>query len=200
VVQCARLGDDAWTDEPPRVLVTGMGPIAFAAVVACRCRDWPVTMYGRDESSSFRAGLAESFGARYLPAGHGALIPPDVEQDGYDLVLECTGSDELMLQAAAALASRGAMSWLGSTRLPQPAPRNVARLMRDAILRNHVFIGCVNSAPRDFAAALSDLSRMLRTHPREIAALITDRVPPRDSLDHYRRRRPQGIKTVLMYE
>jgi threonine dehydrogenase-like Zn-dependent dehydrogenase len=199
-VQRARLGDDAWTDEPPRVLVTGMGPIAFAAVVACRCRDWPVTMYGRDAPESFRASLAESFGARYLPASRGAIGPPDVEQDGYDLVLECTGSDELMLQAAAALASRGVLSWLGSTRLPQPAPRNVARLMRDAILRNHVFIGCVNSAPRDFAAALADLAQMLRAHPREITALITDRVPPRDSLDHYRRRRPQGIKTVLMYE
>src|SRR5206468_10637715 len=44
----ARLGDDAGTPAPPRVLVTGMGPIGFAGVLAALARGWPVPMPGRD--------------------------------------------------------------------------------------------------------------------------------------------------------
>src|SRR5262245_1378519 len=63
----ARLGDDAWNAAaPPRVLVTGMGPIGFAAVLAALARHWPVTMLGRDPADTFRATLVERLGGRYL--------------------------------------------------------------------------------------------------------------------------------------
>lgn len=194
-----RLGVNAWTAHPPRVLVTGMGPIGFTAVLAAIVRGWPVTMYGRDTADSFRARLAQSLGAQYLPAGEAALAPADAERDGYDLVLECTGSDEVMLAAARALASCGVMVWLGSSRVPKPQPLNVQLLMRDGILRNHVHVGTVNAARRDFQDALAHLAKLRRSHPRQLAALITTRVRPDESLWHYEHRQPQGIKTVLMY-
>lgn len=200
VVQRGRLGKKAWMEQPPRVLVTGMGPIGFAAVAAARCRDWPVAMWGRDSDDSFRAELAVSFGAEYLPAASNSLQPKDVESDGYDLILECTGCDEVMLQAAESLASCGVMVWVGSSRIPQPASHNVALMMRNGVLRNHVHIGTVNAAPRDFVDALSHLSQLCDTHNKQLDSLITDRVSPSDSLWHYENRRSQGIKTVLMYE
>ena len=44
----SRLGEDAWSESaPPRVLVTGMGPIGFTAVLAAIARGWPATMIGR---------------------------------------------------------------------------------------------------------------------------------------------------------
>jgi threonine dehydrogenase-like Zn-dependent dehydrogenase len=198
-LQRGRLGPDAWTDPPPRVLVTGMGPIGFTAVMAALVRGWPVTLYGRDPVDSFRARLAQDFGARYLPNGERALEPPDVERDGYDLVLECTGSDEVMLASASALASCGVMVWLGSSRVPKPQTLNVQLLMRDGILRNHLHVGTVNAAQRDFQDALRHLAEFKRTHPRALAALVTARVRPDQSLWHYEHRQPQGIKTVLMY-
>ena len=60
-----------------------------------------------------------------------------------------------MLWAAQMLAARGAMAWLGSVRVPRPTTANVERLMRDGLLRNHVYIGCVNAAPREPYAALA---------------------------------------------
>lgn len=200
VVQRARLGDQAWTDPPPRVLVTGLGPIGFAAVIACRCRNWPVAMFGRDPDSSYRAQLAVSFGATYLPASALSLDPPDVERYGFDLILECTGSDEVMLRSARSLASRGVLVWLGSTRQPEAKSLNVEQLMRDAILRNHIHLGTVNSAPRDFVEALKHLGRLWKSQPDELESLITARVAPPDSLWHYEHRQPQGIKTVLEYD
>jgi threonine dehydrogenase-like Zn-dependent dehydrogenase len=200
VLTRARLGESAWTTAaPPRVLVTGMGPIGFTAVLAVVARGWPVTMLGRDEPGTFRASLVERFGGKYQSMQRTAFEPANVERDGYDLCLECTGNDDVMLQAASMIRSCGVIVWLGSTRVPQPAMHNVQRLMRDGLVRNHLHIGCVNAAPRDFADALAHLAQLSRTHAAELAALITARVRPDHSLCHYTHREPQGIKSVLMY-
>jgi threonine dehydrogenase-like Zn-dependent dehydrogenase len=200
VIQRARLGENVWTAAaPPRVLVTGMGPIGFAAVIACRARNWPVTVFGRDPVDSFRAQLAVEFGAAYLADCDGVFEPQDVEQSGFDLILECTGADVVMVRSSAALSSCGVLVWLGSSRRPEPREFDVARLMRHGVLRNHVHVGCVNAARRDFRDALDDLSKLAATHRGQLSALITDRVAPEDSLWHFTNRRPQGIKTVLEY-
>lgn len=199
-IQRARFPGAGWDVDPPRVLVTGMGPIGFAAVLAARSRQWSVTLYGRDPVDSFRARLAEQLGTRYVPASRFPSLPRDVERAGFDLILECTGSDELMLHTARFLASRGIMVWLGEARQATARSHNLERLVREAVLRNHVFVGSVNAAPRDFEAALSDLEQLSRSHPRVLPSLITDCVCPQDSLWHFQHRRPQGIKTVLVYD
>jgi threonine dehydrogenase-like Zn-dependent dehydrogenase len=198
-IQQARLSSGPWTDEGPRVLVTGLGPIAFAAVLACRARQWPVTVYGRDPYDTFRADLATRCGAAYVASDRFAIQPDDVEEQGYDLILECTGSDEVMVQTSTALASRGVMVWLGSSRMPQPRHHNVSLMMRNAIVRNHVHIGSVNSAPRDFDMALAHLGQIYATQPQTVEAMITTRTTPAQSLWHYANREPQGIKVVLDY-
>ena len=58
--------------------------------------------------------------AKYIPAEQFTDEPPDVEQDGFDLILECTGNDAVLVQTAQSLASCGVMVWLGSSRLPRP--------------------------------------------------------------------------------
>jgi threonine dehydrogenase-like Zn-dependent dehydrogenase len=156
-------------------------------------------MLGRDEPGNFRAGLVERLGGRYLRLEQGEIEPEKIEQAGFDLLLECTGSDEVLVRAAKLVRSCGAIVWLGSSRVPRPASLNVARMMRDGLLRNHLHVGCVNAAPRDFHDALAHLAQFKRSHPAELAALITARVAPQDSLWHYQHRQPQGIKTVVMY-
>jgi hypothetical protein len=105
----------------------------------------------------------------------------------------------VLLAASLLLASCGVMVWLGSSRVPQARPHNVERLMRDSLLGNHLHLGCVNAAPRDFHSALATLTHFHRQRPADLAALVTARVAPDASLAHYEQRQPQGIKTVLMY-
>jgi threonine dehydrogenase-like Zn-dependent dehydrogenase len=181
-------------------LVTGLGPIAFAAVIAAIARGWPTTVLGRDRETSYRAQLAQRFGAKYSPLGRVDLSPDDAERHGYDLLLECTGSDAVLLDACGALAPRGIAVWLGSSRSPAPSPLNVARLMRNGLVRNHIHIGSVNAAPRDFSDALAHLSEFQSRQPKELAALFTTRVTPDSSLPHFTERTPQGIKVVVAYE
>jgi threonine dehydrogenase-like Zn-dependent dehydrogenase len=198
-IQQGRLGTGAWTEPPPRVLVTGLGPIAFAAVLGTVSRGWPTTMYGRDSADKFRPWLATSLGARYLQDSEANFTPRDVEADGYDLILECTGSEEVLVASARALAARGVAVWLGSTRRPQPKLLNVAQMMRDAVLRNHVHVGSVNAAARDFDSALECLQWWRTKNPRSLNSLITARVNQQEALWHYEHRPPQGIKTVIEY-
>jgi threonine dehydrogenase-like Zn-dependent dehydrogenase len=197
----ARLGDDAWTkSSPPRVLVTGMGPIGFAAVLAAVARDWPVTMLGRDESGTFRADLVGRLGGQYQQLDGIEIQPAEVERNGFDLLLECTGSDSVLLHAAPLVRSCGVIVWLGSNRLPQAAMHNVQKLVRDGLLRNHIHVGSVNTAPRDFRDALAHLAQLAKDRRAVLAALVTARVRPDEALWHYEHRQPQGIKTVVMYE
>lgn len=199
LLQRARLGNDAWSAaDPPRVLVTGMGPIGFTALLAAVARGWPATMLGRDEPDSFRASLVQRLGGSYQPLEGGAPAA-DVEASGFDLLIECTGSDEVLMQTASRVRSCGAIVWLGSSRVPRPATLNVQRLMRDGLLRNHLHLGCVNAAPRDFEHALAHLALLAGRQRPDLAALITARVAPAEALWHYEHRQPQGIKTVVMY-
>ena len=186
--------------QSPRVLVTGMGPIGFTAVVAAVARGWPVTMLGRDERSSFRARLACQLGGCYQSMEATEFRPADVEASGYDLLLECTGSDGLMLQAAQLVRSCGVVVWLGSNRVPQSKNHNVDRMVREGLLRNQIFLGCVNAARRDFEDALQHLTHLAADRRDVLASLITCRVLPAESLWQYEHREPQGIKTVLMFD
>ena len=199
ILQQARLSAGTWVAEPPRVMVTGLGPIGFAGVLAAVARGWPVWVYGRDDADTFRANLVRQLGGHYVPCPDNELHITDLEQNGYDLLLECTGSDEVMMSAAQGLRSRAVLCWLGSERIPQPRMHNVSRLMRDGLIRNQLVVGCVNSAPRDFADALRHLAQLREQCGEALRQIITERVVPHESLWHYTNRRPQGIKVVLDY-
>ncbi len=200
ILQRARLGDDAWSRRPPRVLVTGMGPIAFSGLLAAAVRGWPVTMYGLDAADTQRAELAQRLGATYLPAQEANFEPADVAADGYNLVFECTGSEEVALRSARALGAAGIMVWLGSRRQQHAAPAEVARLMRDGLLRNHIYLGSVNAAPRDFRDALAHLAILRTTHVDELRGLMTHEVALDEAPWHYHNHAPQGIKIVVRYD
>lgn len=200
ILQQARLGADAWVTAPPRTLVTGAGPIGFASVLAAVVRGWPVTLLGRDSDDSSRAQLARDLGADYLSTALFQSPPAHLQADGFDLVLECTGSEEVLLSASRAVRASGVIVWLGSSRHPQAKPNELAHVVREGLLRNHIHLGCVNAAPRDFIDALRHLDQLRRQMPDPLARIVTARIAPGEALWHYEHRQPQGIKVVLDYD
>lgn len=199
LLQSARLGDAAWPATGPRVLVTGLGPIAFAALLACRVRGWTVSVYGRASSQQRRPLLVERFGGRYVPDTTWKDFLEDVEQEGFDLLLECTGSAEVLVRTSTALASCGVAVWLGSSRTAEERPLNVDRLMRHAVIRNHLHLGTVNAARTDFESALADLQTSRQRFGELVYEIFTDEVRLGESLWHFRHRGPESIKTVVVY-
>jgi threonine dehydrogenase-like Zn-dependent dehydrogenase len=199
-IQSARLDLD-WEASSPRVLVLGLGPIGFACVLAGLGRGWPVTIMGRDSPDSFRASLAREFGASYQRIQADTFPSSlDAPEGPYDLILECTGSESLLATAAPLLASCGAAVWLAANRQPRPTETELAKMMRLGIIRNHLHLGSVNAAPRDIDQALRRLEQFLHSHPAALKSLITKRVAPRDSLEDFVRREPQGVKVVVEFD
>ena len=115
-------------------------------------------------------------------------------------MLECTGSEEVLINASRIVRASGVIVWLGSSRRPEPTANDLAYIVRDGLLRNHIHLGCVNAAPRDFVDALAHLDQLRRTLPGPLERVITARIPPHESLWHYEHREPQGIKVVLVYD
>jgi glucose 1-dehydrogenase len=198
ILQRARLDDNLWHSQAPRVLVTGMGSIGFAGVVAAAAREWPVTMLGRDPEESPRVGLTRSLGAEYVDQHH-TDIGSRAEGQRFDLILECTGADTVLVAASQALAHCGAMVWLGAARTDRARTHNLDALMRRALMGNHLHIGSVNSAPRDFADAVAHLQWIQCYNPQAAAGLITRRATVDTALDHFTQREPRSIKTVFDY-
>jgi len=199
LLQSARLGSN-WGSESPRVLVLGMGPIGFACLLASVGRGWPVTLMGRDSPDSFRAQLAQQFGAEYQRIDPTTFqLPLDATDVPFDLILESTGSETLMAIAASLLAPRGAAVWLAANRQPHPSETAMAQMMRLGVIRNHLHLGSVNAARRDIDDALQRLEQFQGSHPSPLKSLITKRVAPNDSLGDFVKRAPQGIKVVLDY-
>ncbi len=200
LLQKARLGDEVWNGaNAPHVLVTGLGPIGFASLLAARVRGWNVTIAGRDTPDTFRAQLAVSFGAEYVRMTPNFWDEIRPSENGFDLCLECTGSEDVMLDAARALAPCGIMVWLGCSRVPKPGHHNVAAMMRDGLIRNHLHIGSVNSAPRDFIDAIAHLEILQKSHGAELQKMITARVTPAECHSQYVGRQPQGIKSIVQF-
>ncbi|HAN98512.1 MAG TPA: hypothetical protein DCQ98_14240 [Planctomycetaceae bacterium] len=202
-IHAGRAPERSYERVPPRVLVTGQGPIAFAAVIAALARGWPTTMVGRDSPDTSRSRLAIDLGADYhdwsrLPLPDGEF-DESVEEVGFDLVLEATGSDEAMVRAAGRMRALGVLAWLGCERTPEPRSLPWSALMRDAILRNHLFVGIVNSAQRDFRAAFRNLGWFLE---QGIAPerLITHRLSIDRSLSHLHGRTGQAIKSIIEFD
>ncbi len=199
LLQQARLGQDVWQEHPPRVLITGLGPIAFACLVIARARNWPCTVWGRDEPDSSRAMLAQDWGARYLRGELPREVLDDVEASGFDLLLDCTGAEEVIVRMARAVASCGVIVWLGSRQQPGGPELVVTELIRVGLVRNHIHLGCVNAAPRDFEEALQVLQRLAPTHRPLLKQLMTEQVSLEESLELFHRRRRGTIKAVVEF-
>ncbi len=199
LLQQARLGPEAWQEHPPRVLITGLGPIAFACLVMARARNWPCAVWGRDEPDSSRAVLVQDWGARYLRGELPPEVLQDVEAHGFDLLLDCTGAEEVIVRMARAVASCGVIVWLGSRQQFNGPELVVTELVRVGLVRNHIHLGCVNAAPRDFEDALRVLGQLAPTHRPLLKRLMTERVSLEESLGLFHRRNRGTIKAVVEF-
>ena len=196
----ARLPDER--EYRPRVLVTGQGPIAMAAVLTVRSRGWECVMLGRDGPAAPRATLAADLGVDYQPLSDWVQehhdYNPEAETRGFDLILECTGSEQVMVNVATWLRALGTMVWVGAPWGPEKTRLPIGAMMRDAILRNQLFLGTVNSARIDFEAAFETLHWFLEQGV-STERLITERTTLEESLPLYKKRPRHSVKSVVIF-
>jgi glucose 1-dehydrogenase len=148
-------------------LITGAGPIGMLAALLGRQRGYQVHIFDRVTAGP-KPALVAALGATYHhgPAGALELCP--------DVVLECTGAGELVLELAGKLAPAGVMCLIGISSGQRRVPVDMSRVGASMVLGNTLVFGTVSAARCHYEQAVGALAR---ADPAWLGALITRRVP-----------------------
>lgn len=180
-----RIGQRArW--QPRSLLVTGAGPIGLLAALMGRQRGLEVHVLAR-ETEGPRPKLVRDLGATY----HTCRVPELPFHP--DIVLECTGAPELVMETTRQLAPAGICCLAGISAGAKRLCVDAGTLERQMVLGNAVLFGSVNANLRHYRAAAEALAKADRAW---LGRLVTRREP----LDRWQaalRRQRDDIKTVI---
>jgi glucose 1-dehydrogenase len=174
--------------HPRTVLVTGAGPIGLLAALLGVQRDLDVHVLDR-MASGRKPDLVRRLGATYhgRPATEVDLRP--------DIVLECTGVDEVVVDVLGILSPDGIACLTGGSTGRHPLHLDLGGTERRVVLENNVVFGAVSANRRHWRAAAAALHQ---ADPSWLDALITRR----DPLDRFAdglAATPDDIKNVLLF-
>jgi threonine dehydrogenase-like Zn-dependent dehydrogenase len=173
------------------VLVTGAGPIGLLAAMLGVQRGMEIHVLDRVAHGPKRE-LTEALGASY----HSGPVRTACQGTDPDIVVECTGAPEVVVDAIQATAPGAIVCLAGVAPHGHKLTVDVGTINNELVLENDVVLGSVNANRRHFMAAVEALARADRDW---LEALITRRVPLErwaDALD----RRPDDIKNIIDFE
>jgi threonine dehydrogenase-like Zn-dependent dehydrogenase len=172
------------------VLVTGAGPIGLLAALLGVQRGLRVHVLDRTTEGP-KPRLTEALGASYHTGSvHDACADADP-----DIVVECTGAPELVVDSMQATAPDAIICLLGVSPRGRVLNVDAAALNDELVLENDVVFGSVNANHRHFEAAASALAAADRAW---LEGLITRRVPL-DRWTEALERRPDDVKVVIEF-
>jgi threonine dehydrogenase-like Zn-dependent dehydrogenase len=180
-----RVGARTRSWRPKSVLVTGAGPVGLLAALMARQRG--LVLHVVDHATSGpKPELVLAMGGTY----HGPEAPDDLAPD---IVIECTGAPEMVIDVLCRTAGAGIVCLTGVSSGGRALPFDSGRFNRRMVLRNDVVFGSVNANRAHYEAAAASLASADRSW---LGRMITRRVP----LAHWQEafeRRPGDIKVVL---
>ena len=172
--------------EPRCVLVTGAGPIGLLAALLAVQRGLELHVLDR-ATSGLKPALVRALGGTY----HSGSI----EELGFeaDVVLECTGAPQVVIEVMGRNAPNGIVCLAGVSAAGTQTLVDAGALNRTIVLQNDVVFGSVNANRRHYEAGVAAL---LRADQAWLRRLVTRRVP----LSRWREAlapEPGDVKTVL---
>jgi glucose 1-dehydrogenase len=177
----------AWA--PQKVLITGAGPIGLLAALLSVQRGYQT--YVLDLVTEGRKPeMVQRLGATYFHRG--GLGEAAAEAD---IVLECTGHVQMLLEAGPQHARYRITCLTGVSAVGTEATVDPGLLNRNMVLQNSVIFGSVNANRQHYELAAKALAQ---ADPGWLADLITREVPLEEWQDAYTRR-PDDIKATLSF-
>ena len=172
---------------PRRVLVTGAGPIGLLAALLSIQRGYET--YVLDLVTEGRKPeMVRRLGASYFHRGD--LTEAAAEAD---IVLECTGYVQMLLEAAKQTVRHRIICLTGVSAAGTESAVDPGLLNRNMVLNNSVVFGSVNANRHHYELAAEALAQ---ADPDWLAGLITRQVPVGQWADAYVRK-PEDIKIIL---
>jgi threonine dehydrogenase-like Zn-dependent dehydrogenase len=172
--------------SPRVVLVTGAGPIGLLAALLGVQRGLEVHVLDRVISGP-KPGLVADLGATY----HTGTLADAVGHA--DVVVECTGVGELVLDAIDKTGPDGIVCLTGVSSAGRTLTIDPGALNRELVLENELVFGTVNANRRHYQAAAVGLAKADQSW---LERLISRRVPL-DRWSDALQRRPDDVKAVI---
>jgi glucose 1-dehydrogenase len=172
--------------RPQVVLVTGAGPIGLLAALLGVQRGLEVHVLDRVTGGP-KPALVADLGATY----HTGTLADAVGRA--DVVIECTGAGELVLDAIDKTGPDGIVCLTGVSSPGRTISIDPGALNRELVLENELVFGSVNANRRHYQAAADGLAN---ADQQWLERLITRRIP----LSHWSealQRRPDDVKAVI---
>ncbi|MEV4801299.1 glucose 1-dehydrogenase [Nonomuraea sp. NPDC049421] len=174
--QIERIGARAWF-EPRTLLVTGAGPIGLLAALLGRQRGLETHVLDRSPHG-LKPSLVEELGGIY----HSSSTLEDFQQAKPDIIIECTGAGQLVIDSLTTTAAVGIVCLCGLAPGGRTHRVDAGVMNRDIVLENDVVFGTVNANLRHFRAAAEALAR---ADQGWLERLITRRVPLTRALEAF---------------
>ncbi|MFL6252704.1 MAG: glucose 1-dehydrogenase [Actinomycetes bacterium] len=172
--------------SPEVVLVTGAGPIGLLAALLGVQRGLEVHVLDRVTTGP-KPGLVADLGATY----HSGTLSDALAHA--DVIVECTGVGELVLDAIDKTAPDGIVCLTGVSPAGRRLTIDAGALNRELVLENEVVFGTVNANRRHYQAAAAALAN---ADQGWLDRLITRRVPL-DRWSDALQRRPDDVKAII---
>jgi glucose 1-dehydrogenase len=171
----------------PRVaLITGAGPIGLLAALLARQRGLETHVVDR-VSEGIKPTLVAGLGAQYhaTPVSELPIAP--------DLVVECTGVGEVVVDSTHLAGSGGVIALTGISHSQRLGQARLDAFNKEIVLANKVVFGAVSAGRRHYEQAAQALAD---ADPHWLAALITTRLSI-DAWPAALEKGPQDIKIVI---
>jgi threonine dehydrogenase-like Zn-dependent dehydrogenase len=177
-------------------LALGAGPIGLLAAALLRVRGLRTLVVGREDPSDLRAQIARDLGAEYLSVANRTLADVVKDTGEPDLVLEATGSAQVVFDAMTILNRNGVLCLLSVTNGDRLHPEPIDLINQRLMLGNQVVFGSVNANARHFARGVRDLVAIDKAWPGVLRRLLTNPIPWQDHRTWFEHR-GAGIKATL---
>jgi threonine dehydrogenase-like Zn-dependent dehydrogenase len=185
--QIDRIGNrTAWA--PRQALVTGAGPVGLLAALLARQRGLETHVLDRVNDGP-KPEIVKELGAVYHtgPIAEIGFAP--------EVVVECTGASQLVLDAIAHCAANGIVCLAGVSSGGRELSIDMGSINRTMVLENTVVFGTVNAAMRHYEQAARALNQ---ADPRWLGRLVSRREP----LDNFAEafvRHPHDVKVIVQF-
>lgn len=183
-----RIGGRSAAWSPRVVLVCGAGPIGLLAALLGVQRGYDVQVVDRVAEGP-KPVLVADLGASYRRDAVGPIAREA------DIVLECTGAPEVVLEVLGHTAPDAIVCLTGVSSGGRTLPLDAGEVNREMVLGNAVVFGSVNANRRHYQAGVEALAD---ADPRWLARLVSRRVTL-DSFAEALERRADDVKTVITF-
>jgi len=182
--------------NPEIGVVLGAGPLGLLATMVLTSMGIKTYTVSRGTKETLKAKLAEETGAEYISTQD---VPVDVlgeELGNIDLIIEATGSSNVVFKAISALGKNGVMAVTGIPSGNKTFTIDGDRLNNKLVFDNNVIFGVINANKQHYQSAIDRLLKHKEKWAPILKRMITCKVPLNKADEVFRN--PKGhIKPVI---